>query len=1226
MNLVIEWMESGGWIAFAICILVQVTVLSAACLLAIRLIPGRYATHDIIGRTGLILIFFAPILSLVLPGQWIPTIWPTNTRAAEQNVDAPLSNPLQTEIALNEASIDDLFRGEHLGRNPVKKSIQKRSDSERIAESPLAITRATSDGPKLELGSDPVSAREFAQRNPDVLASPQSNRVARSFPFLLLCVWFSGSIVIFTRSVIRSWNVRRLVQRLVPADLPRSQLIRLARQSGLVRVPTVVCCSALPTPCILGRLRPVVAIPSGLLDVAMRKYCEDALLHEFAHLARKDHWIALVQSACHAVFWPHPLVRWLNQSVSRTCEEICDNRVLAVRMPIDYADSLLRLSLGVAQPAALGVLNRHKSLEDRIADLLSGDRDTRTSSPITMRMGVAGMLLVIAVAIGGTSRRGVVAAPLQSNSTVPVEVTEFQEFATIAGTVKSSDDTPLQNGTVTLFRFLDRIDPVEILQTSRLAADGSFAFEGVGVRPLESGLLGLGIAVTAENRAAEIRHFYARNGGLEHLEGLDFRLGPPASLVGVVTDPEGRPLGDAVLSFVTVSAPVPGILSATTDANGKFLIRDLSSWDGGRNRQRFLQIHHPDHATILWPISKVPSILRIQMKPSAVVSGRVVDQITGKGVPGVTVTAQGVRAPQQLSPAAWHETRTDDEGLYEMKMLPGRYNIRADVPDRVPLALDTSFAKPVEYADQDILVVKGSLVSGSLAFGDDEKIPPGIRVAVKGPSRPPSGSAVSSTLVKPDGTFQIRVAPGRNYLYLMNGAASVFVDARDGRNTSAVLVPGVRVDPLEYASFENQMPLNVSLLLERRRIEQELKRLGNPPGRDFVEDQLRRLAELNGRGTVFKDAWLLTLKSIVDAGETAVPVLTEALEDCDDNIMLRCLAFMLRALGDERAIAPLIRAYPKTRFHHGSDMGCHTEHQDLAEFARKHDLDKDNDGGIRNYGVGRPLREFIGALQTLTGQDMNDLEINSVTSGGTPTQDALQHNLYTKKANQWVDWYNQTLAGKPGHEKIAKHELVPVPETEIGLDDSLVTDGSITNGILSPPGLPKLYRTFLDLDTQRAGKMPAELADAASRQFPNDKIDRWARDEGYDLMCVEIDTESGRPCYVLRMLDAQAHQLPMRYWDGNVNGVTRRQLVSEGQECGELLIPKLDGEQDPFAHSPFLVRTNLGTVVIVKVGVEIRADSKQKQMASGDLELKQSGLFEGRRIGQELLELAPIHP
>ena len=119
---------------------------------------------------------------------------------------------------------------------------------------------------------------------------------------------------------------------------------------------------------------------------------------------------------------------------------------------------------------------------------------------------------------------------------------------------------------------------------------------------------------------------------------------------------------------------------------------------------------------------------------------------------------------------------------------------------------------------------------------------------------------------------------------------------------------------------------------------------------------LDRLEGQDAGSAQFSESWLRTLKEIVDLGPDAVPELVDELDATNDNMMLRCMGFTLRAIGDKRAVPALIRAIPKTLLPPGSDMGLQVEDADLLKFAQQNNLDKRAHG--KEYDFGRPVREI----------------------------------------------------------------------------------------------------------------------------------------------------------------------------------------------------------------------------------------------------------------------------
>lgn len=110
-------------------------------------------------------------------------------------------------------------------------------------------------------------------------------------------------------------------------------------------------------------------------------------------------------------------------------------------------------------------------------------------------------------------------------------------------------------------------------------------------------------------------------------------------------------------------------------------------------------------------------------------------------------------------------------------------------------------------------------------------------------------------------------------------------------------------------------------------------------GADKVEtvtnQLLGKLKEQNAGPIVFNDPWWGTLQELVGQGPAAVPELIEELDATQDEGMLRCLGFVLRAINDKRAVPALIHAIPKTLVTGVYDMGLKLNDPTLAKFAQE---------------------------------------------------------------------------------------------------------------------------------------------------------------------------------------------------------------------------------------------------------------------------------------------------
>jgi bla regulator protein BlaR1 len=152
-------------------------------------------------------------------------------------------------------------------------------------------------------------------------------------------VWLAGAVLLGAWAFLRHLRMsRRLLQGSRPAEVPHGA----ARRMGLRRTPAVRLSPAVETPCVLGWFRPIVLLPAGGAD-------ERALLHEFAHIRRRDPLMGLASLAMQILYWFHPAA-WIIRSRLATLREVgCDADV--ARALGDDAPEYRKLLLDYARRA-----------------------------------------------------------------------------------------------------------------------------------------------------------------------------------------------------------------------------------------------------------------------------------------------------------------------------------------------------------------------------------------------------------------------------------------------------------------------------------------------------------------------------------------------------------------------------------------------------------------------------------------------------------------------------------------------------------------------------------------------------------------------------------------------------------------------------------------------------------------------------------------------------------
>jgi beta-lactamase regulating signal transducer with metallopeptidase domain len=224
-----------------------------------------------------------------------------------------------------------------------------------------------------------------------------------SWALYLFAAWAAGATFLLLRLAVGLWHLHRLRSRCTQAEasslVPETAaLLRSPRHGG----PVTLCLSTEVTaPAVVGFFRPVIAFPTWLLPQLSTAELEIILLHEMAHLRRRDQWTNLFQKLLKALFFFHPAVWWIENRLTLEREMACDDMVLAHRAsPRAYASVLITLAekLHSAPVLALAqaLFGRMRQMSLRVSQILDAGRPkgTATRKPV---FSAGAVLLLLAV-------------------------------------------------------------------------------------------------------------------------------------------------------------------------------------------------------------------------------------------------------------------------------------------------------------------------------------------------------------------------------------------------------------------------------------------------------------------------------------------------------------------------------------------------------------------------------------------------------------------------------------------------------------------------------------------------------------------------------------------------------------------------------------------------------------------------------------------------------------
>jgi len=207
--------------------------------------------------------------------------------------------------------------------------------------------------------------------------------------FMILLIRFSGSLTYLNR-------LRRIGLAEVSID-SKKVLEKLAKQVGLKVSVRLAESTRVRVPMAVGYLKPMILLPVGLLSSMPAQQIDAILLHELAHIRRRDYLLNLVQSVIEMLFFYHPATWYLSNQIRLEREQICDDIALSIHHDrINYIKALTIMEeMNVKSPVlANSLVGPKKKLLYRVKRLLNPQKINRGFSE-----GIIGFLLLALIIV-----------------------------------------------------------------------------------------------------------------------------------------------------------------------------------------------------------------------------------------------------------------------------------------------------------------------------------------------------------------------------------------------------------------------------------------------------------------------------------------------------------------------------------------------------------------------------------------------------------------------------------------------------------------------------------------------------------------------------------------------------------------------------------------------------------------------------------------------------------
>ncbi|HEY0609711.1 MAG TPA: M56 family metallopeptidase [Chitinophaga sp.] len=190
--------------------------------------------------------------------------------------------------------------------------------------------------------------------------------------FVARSLWLFGGLVYVQR--IRHYKTS------VPDTAFTDRLSALCRSIRLNSKVQLLESAMIKVPTALGMFKPVILMPLGMMAQLPPDQVEAVLLHELAHIRRRDFLVNVVQHFAETIFFFNPALLWLSARIREEREHCCDDIAIGVTQSrsgyIQALVSFQEYQLAPRIKYAMAFPGKKKQLLDRVKRILGSNNKT----------------------------------------------------------------------------------------------------------------------------------------------------------------------------------------------------------------------------------------------------------------------------------------------------------------------------------------------------------------------------------------------------------------------------------------------------------------------------------------------------------------------------------------------------------------------------------------------------------------------------------------------------------------------------------------------------------------------------------------------------------------------------------------------------------------------------------------------------------------------------------
>ncbi|MCR8560916.1 M56 family metallopeptidase [Mucilaginibacter sp. BJC16-A38] len=216
----------------------------------------------------------------------------------------------------------------------------------------------------------------------------------------IVLIWFLIICIKSIKLAVGGYEVYRLKHSKIysVSDYWDNRISQLANQLKIKQAVSLLESGIAKVPMVIGHLKPVILIPIGFINALSSDEVEAILVHELAHIRRRDYLVNLLQSFMEIVFFFNPAVIWISQLIKAERENCCDDIALGqAGNKSNYIQALLSCQEYQAPGLSIALANNKNTLLNRVKRIVNNHNQSLNimeKTLLTIGLVTAGLFTV----------------------------------------------------------------------------------------------------------------------------------------------------------------------------------------------------------------------------------------------------------------------------------------------------------------------------------------------------------------------------------------------------------------------------------------------------------------------------------------------------------------------------------------------------------------------------------------------------------------------------------------------------------------------------------------------------------------------------------------------------------------------------------------------------------------------------------------------------------------